>query len=92
MSRTTKSIDNGDANQILGYVFSPDDGALVTGSFVSGMIGREVRRVDTAAPDLNGKPAGDDFSYYEGSTLIMVIRVLYNDAGKTIFYNSKRVG
>lgn len=91
MSRTTKTIDNGDSNQVLGYSFNPVDNSLTTGSFLVAMVGREVRRADTAPGDLNGKAAGDDFSFYENSVLLYVIRILYNDAGKTDIYNAKRV-
>lgn len=91
-NKTEKSIDVNDANQVLGYAFNPVDSSLTTAPFLVGEVGREVRRADTAGGNLGGKAAGDDFSYYEGTDLLYVIRVLYNDLSKTDLYNAKRVG
>lgn len=91
MSKTTKNIDVNDASQVLGNAFNPVDNSLTTGSFLVAMVGREVSRADTSGGNLDGATAGDDFSYFEDDVLLYVIRVLYDDADKTVFLSAKRV-
>lgn len=90
-NKTDKSVEVNDASQVLGYAFNPVDNSLTTGSFLVGQVGRQVTRTDTAGGNLGGQPAGDDFSYYEGSDLLYTIRILYSDSAKTILYSATRV-
>lgn len=90
-NKTDKDVSVNDASQVLGYAFNPVDNSLTTGSFLVGAVGREIQRADTSGGNLAGKAAGDDWSFYEGADLLYVIRVLYNDVGKSDIYSVKRV-
>lgn len=89
--KTTKNIDVNDASQVLGNAFNPVDNSLTTGSFLVGVVGRQVVRTDTSAPNLGSGVAGDDFAYYEGALALYTIRILYSDLAKNTLLSATRV-
>ena len=90
-NQTEKNIDINDASQVLGLAFNKMDNSLTTGSFLVGVVGRLVTRTDTAAPDLGGAAAGDDFAYTENGDPLYTLRILYSDVGKTVLISAGRV-
>lgn len=91
MSDTTKPYTPLDANLTLRGAYNAVDKSLQTSGFLTGQVGHKVVRIDTAAPDLDGNPAGDDFSYYDGAILLYTIRILYSDINKEILVSAERV-
>ncbi len=73
MSNTTKPFSEYDQTQILQKAYNPTEGTLAVGSFVAGKVGHKITRSIISA-------TVDDFSYYDGATLLYTLRVTYNNA------------
>lgn len=70
---TTKSLSERDASQVLQASYNDVNDTLAVDSFVAGKIGRKIARTVISTTI-------DDYSYYEGSTLLLTVRVTYNNA------------
>lgn len=79
------------SDQVLQRSYNEQDSSLITSTFVASKIGNNIQRVNTAAEDLDGSAAGDDFSYYDGDTLLYTLRVLYADVDKETLTSVTRV-
>lgn len=77
--------------QVIQRSYNDADSTVITSGFVSSKIGNKITRIDTAGGDLNGAAAGDDFTYYDGDTLLYTLRILYEDSQKTVFSSAERV-
>lgn len=73
MSETTKRLSEYDQTQILQKVYNKEEGTLAIGSFVAGKVGHKIERDIISA-------TVDDFSYYDGASLLYTIRVTYNNS------------
>lgn len=71
MSQTTKSLSERDANQVLQSSYNDVNDTLGVDGFIVGKLGRKIIRTATSATI-------DDFSFYEGSTLLYTIRITYD--------------
>ena len=91
MANTSKSMSQADPGQTLKYAFNDVDGSLTTNGFLTGLVGRKITRVDTNAMYLTGVQVGDDFSFYEGATLLYTLRIIYDDSTKASLYSAERV-
>lgn len=91
MANIIKNSSRKSYGQVLQNAYNDIDATLSTSGFLTGKIGNSIQRTDTAGGDLDGAAAGDDFSYYDGEDFLYTIRVLYDDAGKTIFHSATRV-
>jgi hypothetical protein len=90
-NKATKPGTRKDYGQVLQSAFNEQDSSLTIATFLTGKIGFKIVRTDTDAEDLDGSLAGDDFSYYDGDTLLYTLRILYSDLEKTIFTSAERV-
>lgn len=86
-----KGVGTIDQEQIFGYVYNHSDKSLSTSSFLTGKAGRKVSKVNTAAENLGGSLAGDDFIYSEEGDTLYTIRVLYSDVTKTQLNSVERI-
>lgn len=73
MSNTTKPLTDYDANQVLQKAYNPTEGTLAVGGFVSGKLGHKVVRAIIS-------PTVDTYSYFDGSILLHVLTVTYDDS------------
>ena len=73
MSDSTKVPSEFDQVQILQRVYNKEEKTLAVGSFISGKVGHKVVRSIVSA-------TVDDFSYYDGATLLYTIRITYDNA------------
>lgn len=72
MSNTSKSLSNLDYQQVIRQSQNPD-GSLAVGSFLAGKIGHKVERSVISA-------TVDDYSFYDGATLLYTLRITYNNS------------
>lgn len=72
MSETTKRLSEYDQTQIMQKIYNPD-GTIAVGSFLAGKVGHKVERTAISATI-------DDYSFYDGATLLYTIRVTYNNS------------
>lgn len=73
MSDSTKVPSEFDQVQILQRVYNKEEKTLAVGSFIAGKVGHKVVRSIVSA-------TVDDFSYYDGATLLYTIRITYDNA------------
>lgn len=73
MAITSKPLSDLDSEQTLRGSFNDIDSSFTVAGFVTGKVGRKVTRTVIGATI-------DDYSYYEGSTLLYTIRVTFSDA------------
>jgi len=73
MSESTKRLAEYDQQQIIQKVFNKEEGTLAVGTFVAGKVGHKIERAVISA-------TVDDYSYYDGATLLYTIRVTYNNS------------
>jgi hypothetical protein len=74
MSTTTKSLSERDGDQTLRASFNDINSTMGVDGFIVGKVGRKVTRSIITS-------TVDDFSFYEGATLLYTIRVTYSNAG-----------
>ncbi len=84
MSKTLKTLDQLDYEQVIQSVYNGADASLTTAGFVVGMVGRKVERVDVSA-------TVEDFKFYENASLLYTIRVTYTDSSKETLVSAERV-
>tara|TARA_R110000868_G_scaffold287815_6_gene548147 strand:+ start:640 stop:897 length:258 start_codon:yes stop_codon:yes gene_type:complete len=72
MSNTTKSFTEYDQAQIFQKAYNKEEGTIAVGSFVAGKVGHKIIRAVQSS-------TVDDFSYYDGATLLYTLRVTYNN-------------
>lgn len=91
MAKATKPNTRKDYTQCISTSFNDTDNTLSVSTFVTGKVGYKIERTNTEAGDLDGSAAGDDFSYYDGATLLYTLRILYSDAAKLSLTSVERV-
>jgi hypothetical protein len=84
MANSEKSMSASDANQNLRFAFNEQDKTLTTGSFIASKIGHKITQ--TAFNSTT-----DDFSYYDGSSLLYTIRVVYTSTAKDTLSSVERI-
>lgn len=75
MSETTKRLSEYDQTQILQKVYNPTEGVLATGTFLSAQLNNNVQ---VAYPDDHT----ETYSFYENTSLLYVLTVVYTDSSK----------
>jgi hypothetical protein len=75
MNSTTKPFTDYDQQQILQKVYNPADATIAVGSFVAAELNNNIQV---------GYPNGttETYSFYEASTLLYVLTVIYTDSTK----------
>lgn len=84
MSNTTKSKSDLDGNQTLKGAFNDSDASFTVGSFVTAKVGHKIVRSVVSATT-------DDYSYYDGVTLLYTIRVIYATSAKEELNSAERI-
>lgn len=82
MSETTKRLSEYDQTQIMQKIYNPD-GTIAVGSFLAGKVGHKVERDPISATI-------DDYSFYDGSTLLYTIRITYNNSNHDEINSAER--
>ena len=82
-NNTTKPMTEYDETMLFQKAYNPTEGTIAVGGFVAGKLGH---RVVCAHIDAET----DDFTYYDGSIILHVLRVIYSDAGHTDFVSVER--
>ena len=90
-NQTSKPFSERDYQQTLQGSFNTVDKSITTAGFLVGKVGHKVSRTDTAAPNLNGAAAGDDFAFSDSGVLLYTFRVLYSDLAKADLISAERV-
>lgn len=75
-NNTTKPMTEYDETMLFQKAYNPTEGTIAVGSFVAGKLGHKVIRTIISG-------TVDDFTYYDGSTILHVIRVTYDDSSHT---------
>lgn len=75
MSNTSKPFTDYDHQQILQKAYNPADGTLATGSFLAGALNNNVQVAYPSATT-------ETYSFYEASTLLYTLTVVYTDSTK----------
>ena len=73
--KTSKKFTDYDHQQILQKVYNPADATLAVGSFVSAELGNNMQ---VGYPNATT----ETYSFYEGSTLLYTLTVVYTDSTK----------
>lgn len=76
MANTTKAPSKNDYEQIFKNAANDTDKSIAVSGFVNAKVGHRVARTAVNATT-------DDYSYFDGATLLMTIRVIYTTSGKT---------
>lgn len=82
-NNTTKQMTEYDETMVFQKAYNPTEGTIAVGSFVAGKLGHKVAcaHIDSVT---------DDFTYYDGSTILHVLRVIYADSAHTDFVSVER--
>ena len=84
MNETSKKLSEKDYSQTLQGAYNEVDKTLSVNGFIVGKVGHKVIRTDYLT-------TGDDFSFYDGSTLLYTIRVNYTTPTKAILDYVERI-
>jgi len=84
MSNTTKAPSKLDYEQIQKLEFNPELASKTTSGFVQGKIGHKIERAVV-------NYTTDDYSYFDGSNLLMTIRVTYATSSKEEVNSAERI-
>lgn len=84
MADTTKPMSKQDANQVLQYAFNDNDRTIAVSGFVASKIGHKVTR--TVVNSLT-----DDYTFLDGSNVLYVIRVVYNNSSHDEINSAERI-
>lgn len=84
MGKSSKRLSELDSSQVLQAAYNDNDGTIAVGSFVATKINHKVER--TAVNSTT-----DDFKYYDGSTLLYTIRVVYTNSAHDDFVSAERI-
>jgi len=84
MANSEKNMAEVDAEQALRFAFDNGTKTFAIGSFLGLKIGH--RLTQTAV-----NSSTDDYSYFDGSNLIMTIRVIYTTSTKDVLSSVERI-
>lgn len=83
-TNTSKPMTTLDEAQLLRFVYNENEKSLSVGSFITGKIGHKITQ--TAFNTVT-----DDFSYFDGATLLQTIRVIYTNTAKDTLVSVERI-
>lgn len=75
MADIQKPMSRMDGQQVLKEIFNQTDHSITTTSFISSKVGNKIERAAINATT-------DDYSYFDGATLLYTIRVIYSTSSK----------
>jgi hypothetical protein len=81
---TTKPLSEKDYSQTLQGAYNDVDKTLSVNGFIVGKVGHRITRSDYLT-------VGDDYSFYDGATLLYTIRVIYTTSSKSILSSVERI-
>ena len=84
MADTTKQFSDYDQTQIFQKAYNPKDATLAVNGFLTGKLGHKVVRAIVSV-------TVDDFSYYDGSTLLYTIRITYDNSSHDNVNQAERI-
>lgn len=84
MSETSKRLSEKDYQQALQGSYNDVDKTLSVNGFIVGKVGHRITRSDYLT-------VGDDYSFYDGSTLLYTIRVIYTTPSKSTLSSVERI-
>lgn len=83
-TNTTKPKTELDSGQVLQFAFNQNERSLSTGSFITGKIGHKITLTLVDA-------ITEDYTYFDNSTLVQRLRIIYADATKAVLVSVERV-
>lgn len=84
MADTTKPLSEYDADQVLQKIYNKEDASITTNGFLVGKIGHKVVRTAQSG-------TVDDYSFYDGSTLLYTLRITYNNTDHDEINEAERI-
>lgn len=84
MAETSKRLSEKDYSQTLQGAYNEVDKTLSVNGFIVGKVGHKVVRTDYLT-------TGDDFNFYDGTTLLYTIRVNYTTSAKSTLDYVERI-
>lgn len=84
MANSSKPMASEDANQTLRFAFDPATRTISTSSFVNAKIGHKITVTAFSS-------SADDYSYFDGATLLSTVRVSYTDSTKATLLSVERI-
>ena len=81
---TTKEPSKLDFEQNIKNAANDQDKTIATSGFINAKIGHAIERTAVS-------PVVDDFSYYDGATLLYVIRITWTTSAKNDFTRTERI-
>lgn len=88
MSQTTKPTSQYDSSQTLQRAFNDIDASLTINGFLTGMVGRKITQT-IGTTTVTGDTA--TFSFFESSTLLYTIRIIYTDNTQSTMISAERI-
>lgn len=81
---TSKELAKLDYDQVIRATYNPDDKSVTTSSFVDAKVGHKILRnaIDSVT---------DEYSYYDDTTLLKTIRIVYTSAAHTDIVSVERI-
>jgi len=80
---STKPASNEDSSNAIRYAFNDVNRTIGVDSFIVGQVGR---KITASYPD----SVTEVYSYYEGTTLLYAITVIYEDSTKALLSSAER--
>lgn len=84
MSVTSKQMTEKDYAQTLRSAFNDADASITMNSFLVGKVGHKVTRTANSA-------TVDDYSFYDGATLLYTLRITYNNSAHDEIDEAERI-
>jgi len=81
---TSKLKSNLDSGSVLQFAFNENERSISVGSFITAKIGHKIEQVAVNSTT-------DDFHYYDSSTLVLTLRIIYTDSTKETLSSVERI-
>ena len=85
---TTKPMSDSGFENVLRGAHVPEDQSLAVSGFLNAKVGHKVTQV------ISTTSVADDtetHSFYDGSTLLMQLKVIYTDGGRSTYLSAERI-
>lgn len=83
MAETSKPLSNLTQGNVDRAIYNSEDHSITTSTFVFAKVGHKIEFVNTSSTI-------DDISYYDGTTLLYTVRIVYSNAAHDAIVSVER--
>jgi hypothetical protein len=88
MANINKTSTRKDANQVIKNAFNDVDDSLTTSGFLTSKVGNKIERAVSTTSIANDT---ETYTFYDGSTALYSIKIVYTDGDKTDMLYAERI-